>query len=157
MIKKIFISGSGGQGIKLISLMLSKMLTKLDYNVSLVFDYDSAMRGGGIDASLIYSNEKIGSPLIEEADIHLKFSEGRDITSKEIICQEGLCDGKQIDFKKLARNEFGNAIVMNMLGLGFLLKKLYIDLDTLDLKSVLPERNKEQNIKAIKYGYGLKE
>jgi len=157
VIKKVFISGSGGQGVKLISLILSKILTKSDYNVSLVFDYDSAMRGGGIDASLIYSDERIGSPLIENADIHLKFSESREMASKETICQYGFCNDRQIDFKEIARNEFGNVIVMNMLGLGVLLKKLDIEIVGLDLKNILPERNLEQNIKAISYGYNLKE
>lgn len=157
MIKKISISGSGGQGVKLMSLLLSKIITKLDYNVSLVFDYDSAMRGGGIDSFIVYSDEKIGNPLMDKADIHIKLSESRDIEAGEIICQKGLCNGKEIDFKKIARNEFGNVIVVNMLSLGFLLKKLNISLDKIDFDEILPERNKKQNIEAIKYGYSLKE
>ena len=157
MIKKISISGSGGQGVKLMSLLLSKIIAKLDYNVSLVFDYDSAMRGGGIDSFITYSDEKIGNPIIDKADIHVKLSESKDIEATEVVCQKGLCDGKEIDFKEIARNEFGNVIVVNMLGLGFLLKKLNIGLDKIDFEEILPERNKKQNIEAIKYGYNLKE
>lgn len=157
MIKKIFVSGSGGQGIKMMSFMLSKIISSFDYNVSLVFDYDSAMRGGGIDAFITYSNEKIESPMFEEADIHLKFSESRKLSSKEIICQTGFCNGKQINFKEIARKEFGNNIVMNMLGMGFLLKKINIVLNKINLEKILPKRNKSQNIEAIKYGYNLKE
>ena len=156
MIKKIFISGSGGQGIKLMSFVLSKIILKLDYNVSLMFDYDAAMRGGTIDAFLVYSDRKIDNPLIEEADIFLKLAEnGDDIIAEKIICQKGLCDGEEIPFMETAKEKFGNPLVMNMLAVGVLLKKLNLDLNRVDIESLIPEKNKDQNIEAIKYGHNF--
>lgn len=110
MIKKIFISGSGGQGIRLMSFVLSKIISELDYNVSLMFDYDAAMRGGSINAFLIYSDEKLGNPLIEEADIHIKLSDA-SIEAKRVICEKGLCGDEQVAFKEIAKKEFGNIMV----------------------------------------------
>ncbi|MBD3156188.1 MAG: hypothetical protein GF368_06110 [Candidatus Aenigmarchaeota archaeon] len=155
MDKKIFITGLGGQGIKLMTSILSKILSSLNYNVSLMFDYDAAMRGGTIDALLTYSDKKIDNPLIEKADILVKLSEdGEKINSEQIICEEGLCKNG-FPFKEIAKKEFDNELVMNMLVLGYLLKTLNFDLKIIDLNKILPDKNKEQNIKAIKYGYNL--
>ncbi len=156
MIKKIFITGSGGQGIKLMSFVISKILSRSGYNVSLMFDYDAAMRGGTIDALLTYSDQKIENPSIEKADILVKLSEnGEKVEYDEIICQKGICPGKDIGFKEIAKKEFGNKLVMNMLVTGYLLKKLDFKLDESFLKEILPIKNKDQNIEAIKYGYNL--
>lgn len=155
MDKKIFITGSGGQGIKLMSSILSKILSNLNYNVSLMFDYDAAMRGGAIDALITYSDEKIDTPLIEKADILVKLSENEEkIESKQTICEKGLCEDG-FPFKEIAKKEFENELVMNMLVLGYLLKTLNFDLKTINLDKILPDKNKEQNIEAIKYGHNL--
>jgi len=158
VIKRIYISGSGGQGVKLMSSILSKIISDLEYNVSLMFDYDAAMRGGIINSFLVYADQKIESPLVEEADLYLKLAENKDdVKAKVIICDKGLCNGKQIPFEQIAKKEFGNVIVINMLALGVLLKELDFDLKKINLDDFVPEKNKDQNIKAIKYGYSLKE
>ena len=156
MNKNILISGSGGQGVKLMSLVLSKIISDFDYNVSLVFSYDAAMRGGSIVAFLKYSDSTIDNPIIEDADIHLKLSDGSNVNAKKVICQTGTCDGEQIDFKQIAMKEFENILAVNMIGIGVLLKNIDISLDNVSFESVLPSKNLEQNIKAIKYGYGLR-
>lgn len=156
MIKKIFITGSGGQGIKLMSFVISKILSSSGYNVSLMFDYDAAMRGGIIDSLLTYSDQKIESPSIEKADVLVKLSEnGEKIEYDDIICQKELCNGNEFDFKEIAKKEFGNKLVMNMLVTGYLVNKLNFKLDEIDLNEILPDKNKNQNLKAIKYGYNL--
>lgn len=156
MNKSIFISGTGGQGVKLMSFVLSKIISNMNYNVSLGFDYDAAMRGGTIVSFLKYSDGIIDNPIIEDADIHLKLSEGGNIAAKKVICQTGTCDGEQIDFKAIATKEFENVMVINMIGIGVILKSLDIDLNKISLESVLPDQNREQNIEAIKRGYNLR-
>jgi len=154
--KRIFISGSGGQGIKLMSFIISKILSSFDYNVSLMFDYDAAMRGGTIDALLIYSDQIIESPSIEKADIFIKLSKnGEKIESDKLICQKGVCKSDGINFEGIAKKEFGNKLVMNMIATGYLLKTLNFNLEEIDLEEILPNKNKQQNIKAIKYGYNI--
>jgi Pyruvate/2-oxoacid:ferredoxin oxidoreductase gamma subunit len=156
MDKKIFISGSGGQGIKLMSFVLSKILSNFNYNVSLMFDYDAAMRGSTIDALLVYSDQIVESPSIEKADIFLKLSKNdENIEADNLICQKGVCKNDGIDFKGLAKREFGKKLVMNMIATGYLLKKLNLDLKKIDLEDILPDKNKKQNIEAIKYGYRI--
>lgn len=157
MIKKIVISGVGGQGIKLMSFSLSNILSTIGYNVSLMFDYDSAMRGGSIIAFLSYSDKEIDNPIIEEVDILLKLSECDDnIVAKKIICETGFCEDVQVPFKEISKQKFGNVKVVNMLALGFLLRLINVNLNKIDLKNLLPEKNGVQNIEAIKYFYNLR-
>ncbi len=69
MIKKIIISGKGGQGVKYLSKKLSERLIEKKFEVSLILTYDAAMEGGDIFAQLVYSDKEIENPLISKADL----------------------------------------------------------------------------------------
>lgn len=169
MNKKIKLVGTGGQGIKLLGHVLGNILAEIDYNVSLNFEFDTSVRGGSISADLIYSDEPIEDPVIDNADILLqlggKRSETIKIKSKERIVEKNICNqectkcdlecenGKQIPFYDVANKKFGSKIYMNMLAIGIILKHIGVDISKVDLKKGLPERFIEQNIEAIQYGY----
>jgi len=164
--KKIIISGAGGQGIKMMSITLGKVLAKLGYNVSTDIQYDAAIRGGKITALLTYSKQPIDNPIIEKPDIFLKLhKEGEHFVADKLVCDKRMCidgpdceeckgcGGEQLPFEELAETKFGKKILMNMIALGRLLKMLEIDLEGIDLEEVLPKKFVEKNKEAIKYGY----
>jgi len=168
MMKKIKLVGTGGQGIKLLGHVFGNILAELNYNVSLNFEFDTSVRGGSISADLIYSDELIDNPIIDEADVLLQLGgtqEDADKTkAKEKILEKSICNtestkcdlsfwGRQIPFYDVANKKFGSKIYMNMIALGIMLKHIGIDPDKVNLKNGLPERFLEQNIEAIKYGY----
>ena len=91
MIKKIVVSGVSGQGIKLITHLLGLSLVEMGFEVSIDYEYDSAVIGGKMVAMLIYSDKKIADPIVEEADILLWLSKkGDKFLAKRVVCEEGL-------------------------------------------------------------------
>jgi 2-oxoglutarate ferredoxin oxidoreductase subunit gamma len=167
MIKTIKLIGSGGQGIKLLGHVLGNVLSELGYHVSLNFEFDTSVRGGSVSADLIYSDEKVENPVIDEIDILLVLegqSELKKTKAKEVIVEKSICDsecvkcdirceGMQIPFYDVANKKFGSPIYMNMLALGIILKHIGINPEKVNLKNGLPAKYIEQNIEAIKYGY----
>ncbi len=158
MIKKIVISGIGGQGIKLITHILGIVLVELGFNVSIDYDYDSAVHGGKMVAMLIYSDKKIKNPIVEEADILLWLSEkGDKYVARRIVCDEGL-GGKndteiEIPFTKLSLENFKTKNMTNMVALGKLLSIIGIDINHVHLKEHLPKKFRKQDFDAIKLGF----
>ena len=73
--RKVVISGEGGQGVRVISHGLATLLANLGYEVSLLYDYDSAVRGAMSVAYLTWDKEPIDNPVIHDADILLKLSD----------------------------------------------------------------------------------
>jgi Pyruvate/2-oxoacid:ferredoxin oxidoreductase gamma subunit len=164
--KKIIISGAGGQGIKMMAITLGKVLAKMSYNVSTDIQYDAAIRGGKITAFLTYSKQSIDNPLFENPDIFLKLhKEGDHFVAEKVVCDKRMCvdgpecedckncGGEQLPFEELAEEKFGKKIMMNMIALGRLLKMLELDIEGIDLKEVLPSKFADKNKEAIVYGY----
>ena len=44
--KSIVIDGVGGQGVRVIGSTMASLLTVMGFHVTLLFDYDSSVRGG---------------------------------------------------------------------------------------------------------------
>jgi len=108
---KIIISGEGGQGVRVISHTLATLLANLGYEVSLLYDYDSSVRGAMSMAYLIFDKEPIANPVVQEADILLKFSDKAEgLRAEKIVCQTGLCTDEEIAFDRLGIKEFGKEI-----------------------------------------------
>ena len=136
---KLVIAGKGGQGVKFLGTLLGKILMR-DYNVVVFFDYDAASRGGDIIGYIIYDKDQIGNMTVDEADVFLKFADvKKDIKSKEVI------DG----------SKFIGDHAINMVGLGYLLKYLNIEISETELKELI-KKKVDENINAIKYGISLR-
>jgi len=67
--KKIFISGSGGQGVLLFGKILATASMLDGKNVTWIPSYGAEMRGGIVDCAVTVSREDIGSPLVKEPNI----------------------------------------------------------------------------------------
>ena len=155
MIKRIIISGEGGQGIKLISVMLGHILSQLGKEVSLVVDYRASVRGSEIDTYLTYSDKKIDNPIFEKADILLELSkfDKCKFKAKRTVCETGLCHDIQIPFEEIAEDKFDSPIEENMVALGELLRLIHIDIGKIDLRKEVPKKAMEKHVNAIKYGF----
>ena len=65
--KRVVLTGVGGQSVRVISHVLALALKELGYQVSLLFDYDSSIRNTRISAHLIYDQKPIDNPMIDES------------------------------------------------------------------------------------------
>ena len=110
--RKIIISGEGGQGVRVISHALATVLANLGYEVSLLYDYDSAVRGAMSVAYLVFNKEPIANPVIQEADILLKLSDkAGGLRAEKTVCETGLCTDEEIPFTKLGIENFGREVL----------------------------------------------
>lgn len=170
--KKIIISGEGGQGVRVISITLAQLLKNLGYEVSLLYDYDSAVRGGLSLAHLVYGKEKIDNPVIDEADILLKLSDkAEELRAKTTVYQTGISDVKgkalkledipptneEIPFSELGTEIFGKELFGYMIALGRLMVLADVNAPESDIRAVLPKKYKEENMNAIIFGQRLHE
>jgi 2-oxoglutarate ferredoxin oxidoreductase subunit gamma len=170
--KKIIISGEGGQGVRVISLTLAQLLTNLGFEVSLLYDYDAAVRGGLSLAHLVYDKNPIDNPVIDEADILLKLSDKAEgLRAKTTVYQTGLGgkEGKslkledipptneEIPFSELGTEIFGKELFGYMIALGRLMVLADINAPENDIRAVLPKKYKEENMNAIIFGQRLHE
>ena len=167
---RIKIVGEAGQGVKLLSYTLAQILSQLGREVSLSLAYDAAVRGGTISADLIYSTRPIESPVIDEADVLIKFTRTRDwFPAKTLVIDESMCreeavscslqsnKGTMFGFEDVAVSLFGSKIYINMIALGRILRHIGINILLLNIKDILPERGIEKNLEAIKYGFSYRD
>ena len=167
---RVKIIGEAGQGVKLMSYTLASILANLGHEVSLNLEYDSAVRSGVISADLIYSENKIENPIIDEADIMIKFIQTRDwFPARNLIIDDGICGTKSLEctiktfrgteygFKNVAISKFGNKIFINMIALGRILRYVGINILLINIKDLLPPKAIEKNLEAIKYGFNFRD
>jgi Pyruvate/2-oxoacid:ferredoxin oxidoreductase gamma subunit/ribosomal protein S18 acetylase RimI-like enzyme len=168
--KRIKIIGEAGQGVKLLSFTLAQVLTQLGNEVSLSLSYDAAVRGGTISADLIYSDRPIENPLIDEADVLIKFTRTRQFfPAKSLVIDESFCEegtvscsiksehGTFYGFEDVALTVFGSKIFINMIALGRILRYIGINILLLNIKELLPQKSLEKNFEAVKYGFNYRD
>ena len=155
---KIFVSGEGGQGVRVISHVLATLLGDIGYEVTLLYDYDSSVRGAFSLAHLIFDHEPIENPVIDNADILLKFSnKAGKLNARKTIGEAGLGTDEQIPFHDLGEDNFGEELFGNMIALGRLIRLIDLELSDEELDKILPLKYHEKNIKAVHFGYNLRE
>ncbi len=156
----IIISGTGGQGIRFMGNALARLLIANGYEVSALYDYDAAIRGGGIRAFISYQKQRIGNPVVGTSDIVLMLARSKsDIFGIETIADSSLAiempGCKKIDFKGAAEKTFSGSSMLNMVALGFLIKKLGLKHGRDLLKEAMPDKSFEENQRAIEAGFAL--
>jgi len=143
---KIRIKGQGGLGVKFMSKLLAKIAEKQNCNVTLVYNYDAAVRGGKIDADLVLAKDEIDSPIVSHPDLTV------DLIDKEVQINGS---GKKVefgpDYEEKAKQD--PSVALNVYTLGMLLKLLKLNLQQLNLADILPARNQKQNMAALELGY----
>lgn len=126
--------------------------------------------GGTISADLIYSDLKIENPIIDEADVLIKFTKNREwFPAKALVIDESLCDTESLEcsikssegtlygFENVALSEFGSKIYINMIALGRILRYIGINILLLNIKDLLPSKSVEKNLEAVKYGFNYRD
>jgi len=169
--KKIVLAGEAGQGVKIMSQVLARILAKLGKDVSLNVVYGAAVRGGEIEAELIYSDRRIDVPFIERADIRVQLAgtSNRRFKAKEVIIEDSVCGGEckhcafrcpashRVPFCQISTEAFGSPIFVNMIALGRLLRLIGIEIEKLYFRKELPALFLEENLSAIRYGYTFRD
>jgi Pyruvate/2-oxoacid:ferredoxin oxidoreductase gamma subunit len=111
------------------------------------------------DAFLIFDDEPIANPVVEEADIMLKLADKGHlrIHGRKVVTDLGLNvpGAEQIPFASLGSEHFGKELFGNMIALGRLLRLAAIEFDDDAVRESLPERFVEENLAAIRFGYEL--
>ena len=159
--KSIVIDGVGGQGVRVIGSTMASLLTVMGFEVTLLFDYDSSVRGGMSEAFLRYDTEPISNFVVECADVVLRLADRgpHHLSTDYVIADIGLMKagetGEEIPFLQLGVEKFGRDLFGNMIALGRLLCVCDVDFTDDHLREALPKKYIEDNIAAIKWGYGL--
>jgi Pyruvate/2-oxoacid:ferredoxin oxidoreductase gamma subunit len=127
--------------------------------VTVLFDYDSSVRGSMSDAFLIFDDKPIENPVVEEADIMLKLADKGHlrISGRKVVTDLGLDvpGAEQIPFASLGSQHFGKELFGNMIALGRLLRLAGIAFDEDAIRESLPRRFVDENVAAIRFGYDL--
>jgi len=152
--KRIVFTGVGGQSVRVISHTLAQALKELDYQVVLLFDYDSSVRNQRITAYLSYDKKPIENPMIDEADILIRLhAKGDQLIAQKTVCDTGLCTDEEIPFGIMGVERFGRPIFGNMIALGRLFRLIDLDISHVELEKILPKSYLKENLKAIQIGY----
>ncbi len=161
MSTRIALDGVGGQGVRVIAGVMGALLARMGKEVTVLFDYDSSVRGSMSDAFLIFDDEPILNPVVEEADIMLKLADKGHlrISGRKVVADLGLDvpGAEQIPFAALGSQRFGKELFGNMIALGRILRLARIDWDDDAMRESLPKRFVEENMAAIRFGYELTE
>jgi len=159
MTTRIALDGVGGQGVRVIAGVLGALLARMGKQVTVLFDYDSSVRGSMSDAFVIFDDVPILNPVVEEADIMLKLADKGHlrISGRKVVTDLGLGrpGDEQIPFASLGSEHFGKELFGNMIALGRLLRLAEIDFDDAAIRESLPRRYQDENVAAIRFGYQL--
>ena len=76
----------------IIAGVMGALLARMGKEVTVLFDYDSSVRGSMSDAFLIFDDEPIANPVVEEADIMLKLADKGHlrISGRKVVADLGL-------------------------------------------------------------------
>lgn len=161
MATSIALDGVGGQGVRVIAGVLGNLLARMGKQVTVLFDYDSSVRGSMSDAFVIFDDAPILNPVIEEADILLKLANKGNlrIRGHKVVTDLGLAGpgDEQIPFAALGSQRFGKELFGNMIALGRLLNLAAVDYDERSIRDALPRRYQDENVAAIRFGFDLTE
>ncbi len=159
--RSVVIDGIGGQGVRVIGNTMATLLGVMGYDVTLLFDYDSSVRGGMSEAFLKFDREPIANPVVEVADVVLRLADRgpMHLEARYVVADVGLLKpgerGEELPFLQLGVEKFGRDLFGNMIALGRLLQLFAVTFTDDDLTSALPKKFVEENIAAIQFGYEL--
>ncbi|MGZ6338856.1 MAG: 2-oxoacid:acceptor oxidoreductase family protein [Candidatus Limnocylindrales bacterium] len=159
--RSVVIDGIGGQGVRVIGNTMATLLGVMGYEVTLLYDYDSSVRGGMSEAFLKYDRDPISNPVVELADVTLRLADRgpAHLASAYVVADIGLArpdeQAEEIPFMQLGVERFGRDLFGNMVALGRMLRLLGVEFSDEDLQASLPKKFIEQNMAAIRFGHSL--
>ena len=174
MTKQILIAGFGGQGVLFSGKFLAYEGLLEDKEVSWLPSYGPEMRGGTANCSIIISDTKIGSPIVNNPDILIAMNapsleKYEDVTNAGgvIVFDNSLIEKKvaredveaySIPATKLASDENLPGLA-NMIMIGYMIKKTgiipYENVEAAMKKVVSAKKQNlfDLNMKAVALGY----
>ena len=174
MNKEILIAGFGGQGILFSGKFLAYGGLLDGKEVSWLPSYGPEMRGGTANCSIILSDSKIGSPIVDKPDVLIAMnapsfdkyiteikSGGMAIVDSSLIDKKSERDDVEAYYIPATRlaSENGLTGLANMIILGLFLKKTNLMTDELIdkvMKKIVPAKKPQLydlNMKAIQLGF----
>ena len=174
MNKEILIAGFGGQGILFSGKFLAYGGLIDGKEVSWLPSYGPEMRGGTANCSIILSDNKIGSPIVDKPDVLIAMnapsfdkyitevkSGGMAIVDSSLIDKKSERDDVEAYYIPATRlaSEEGLTGLANMIILGLFLKKTNLMTDELIdavMKKIVPAKKPQLydlNMKAIQLGF----
>ncbi|GEM_PF-823208 len=181
--RELFIVGVGGQGVKLLSILLAKAYLKKGWYALQSSVYDSAPRGGLTRSEVVVTNYEYWYPKTRKPDISI-FLEGKyfewylrnikgsiivvDSTQKDKVeavlsklDNRDEYDVRYHPFIEITRDELGHPKGLNIYTLGYVAAFIGdLDRETLirTIDQRLGNRSREANMQALEQGYqaGLK-
>lgn len=85
MTEKIIVAGSGGQGIMLLGKIAAQAAMSSGLHTTWLPAYGAEVRGGAAYCMVTFSDEPIGNPYIEQADVFLALNEAGFLKFKHRI------------------------------------------------------------------------
>ncbi len=166
MIKRIRISGIGGQGIVFSGWLLGYAATLEGLYSSVHNQYGSEVRGGTVISSIVVSDKPIENPYVDVFDMYLilhdfgwrsivNYRGSEIIIADREIAYSSKALNYNVDWYYISYEAFKNKLPINMIALGVLAKYNVISLDS--LKEAIKSRGRrvEENIKAVEIGFRL--
>ena len=176
MTNQILLSGFGGQGILFAGKFLAYDGLIEEREVSWLPSYGPEMRGGTCNCSVIFSDKKIGSPIVSNPDILIAMNlpsldkfESAAVPGAKIFVDSSLIDRKvgrddveayYIPATRIASDENLSGLA-NMIMIGHMIKKTGImTFENVEraMKKLVPAKKAnliELNIKAVELGYNF--
>lgn len=165
---EIRLSGSGGQGLILSSIILAEAATLDGYFVTQTQSYGPEARGGASRAEVIISNAIIDYPLVRTPDVFLALMEeayekySYDLREEGMVILDNSIYGKvyrshvySYPILETARNQLQSPISANMICLGVLTKfNIPVKSDSISecIQRRVPLHTRDINIKAFRLG-----
>ncbi|CAD5244119.1 2-oxoacid:ferredoxin oxidoreductase subunit gamma [Thermococcus camini] len=160
-------AGIGGQGVVLAGVILGEAAAIEGLNVVQTQDYSSASRGGHSIADVIISREPIYDVIVTEADVLVALAQLGYDTVKDELRKDGLLiidtdlvkpdrDYIGAPFTRLAEENTGLALTVNMVALGYFVAKTgVVKKESVEeaIRRRVPRGTEEINIKAFRVGY----
>jgi len=146
---KIQIVASAGQGTKLISTLIGKILSSYGMYAYVYTLYGPNMRKGIVSSFIVTDCKLIEEPFFEKSDVLFEFAQA----------DESLPSFKKIDMNvlnKIAESKLNDKSMVNFVLLGYLLKLLKLELKTDKIKEFVSENISDKWKIAVKEGYEMK-
>jgi len=172
---EILIAGHGGQGVVVSGSLIANSAMEEGLETCGTVSYGVEIRGGNVNATVIISSKKIGSPVVVNPTTAIIMNQESLERFEEAVEEDGLiilntseCKEKvsrkdvkviEVEATKIAE-ELGNKRVANIITVGIYLKNkniLKLESSLKMLKRVLPKASDELielNKKALLKGYG---
>lgn len=167
---EILISGFGGQGVVRMGQIIGLCAINQGQKVTMLKSHGTETRGGYVRAQIVLSPSYVDSPVVENADVFVAFSEpaykkfyglarGMILYDPEMVKEiqnDGPAHHVAVPATVLSKKRFNNALFANMIMLGVLTRAAGMSIGAMRkaMLEVIP-RFHEQNLKALELGYDL--